>query len=73
MQRGGRVARLRFYYCICVLILLYTCVLILLYMQRGCGPFEVLLHMCPHTAMYICLHSTIYVSSYSYCYVYMSA
>jgi hypothetical protein len=39
---------------------------------RGpCGPFEVLLHMCPHTAMYICLHTTVYVSSY--CYIYVSA
>jgi hypothetical protein len=31
MQRGARVTRLRFYYCICVLILLHICVLILLY------------------------------------------
>ncbi len=31
---------------------------------RGpCGPFEVLLlHMCPHTAMYMCPHTTVYAA-----------
>ncbi len=88
MQRGGRVARWRFYYCICVLILRYMCVLILLYMQRRgrvirwrhyytcvlillCIYVRILLHMCPHTAMYIFLHTTTYVSSY--CYICVSA
>jgi len=73
MQGGGRVARLRHYYCICVLILLlYMCPHNTVYAARGsCGPFEVLLHMCPHTAMVICLHTTTYVSSY--CYIYLSA
>jgi hypothetical protein len=40
MQRGGPVARLRYYY-ICVLILQCTYVCILLY-------------MCSHTAIYVC-------------------
>ena len=61
MQRGGRAARLRYYY-ICVLILLYSIYIIYIcphtatvHSARGpCGLFEVLLvHMCPHTAISI--------------------
>ena len=53
-------------------LLLHMCPHSTVYAARGpCDPFEVLLHMCPHTAMYICLHTTIYV--FSYCYIYVSA
>ncbi len=63
-----RLARLRFYYCICVLILLYMCVLILLYMQRG-GRLArlrfcyicVLILLCRYVCilLYLCPHTAI--------------